>query len=87
MLTRPGPHPLRQTRRRSPATGFEPQGIDRIAVLKKRAEQLASGEITLADVIDATLERQPGTDRLLLVVDQWEELYTQARDLPLEGSQ
>jgi hypothetical protein len=26
------------------------------------------------------LAKQPGTDRLLLVVDQWEELYTQARD-------
>ena len=58
-----------------------------LQVLKKRAEQLASGEITLADVIDTALERQPGTDRLLLVVDQWEELYTQARDLPLKDSQ
>ena len=26
------------------------------------------------------LAKQPGTDRLLLVVDQWEELYTQTRD-------
>ena len=86
-VMRPGPHPLRQL-----AAVFLPpdsnlEEFDRIAVLKKRAEQLASGEITLADVIDATLERQPGTDRLLLVVDQWEELYTQARDLPLKGSQ
>ena len=86
-VMRPGPHPLRQL-----AAVFLPpdsnlEEFDRIAVLKKRAEQLASGEITLADVIDATLERQPGTDRLLLVVDQWEELYTQARDLPIKGSQ
>jgi WD40 repeat protein len=86
-VMRPGPHPLRQLAAvfLPPDTNLEE--FDRIAVLKKRAEQLASGEITLADVIDATLERQPGTDRLLLVVDQWEELYTQARDLPIKGSQ
>ena len=75
-VMRPGPHPLRQLAAvfLPPDTNLEE--FDRIAVLKKRAEQLASGEITLADVIDTTLERQPGTDRLLLVVDQWEELYT-----------
>jgi len=86
-VMRPGPHPLRQLAAvfLPPDTNLEE--FDRIAVLKKRAEQLASGEITLADVIDTTLERQPGTDRLLLVVDQWEELYTQARDLPIKGSQ
>jgi WD40 repeat protein len=86
-VMRPGSHPLRQLAAvfLPPDTNLEE--FDRIAVLKKRAEQLASGEITLADVIDATLERQPGTDRLLLVVDQWEELYTQARDLPIKGGQ
>ncbi|MFY9952198.1 TIR domain-containing protein, partial [Bradyrhizobium sp.] len=86
-IMRPGSHPLRQLAAvfLPPDTNLEE--FDRIAVLKKRAEQLASGEITLADVIDATLERQPGTDRLLLIVDQWEELYTQARDLPIKGSQ
>jgi len=86
-VMRPGPHPLRQLAAvfLPPDTNLEE--FDRIAVLKKRAEQLASGEITLADVIDTTLQRQPGTDRLLLVVDQWEELYTQARDLPINGSQ
>ena len=86
-VMRPGPHPLRQLAAvfLPPDTNLEE--FDRIAVLKKRAEQLASGEITLADVIDTMLERQPGTDRLLLVVDQWEELYTQARDLPIKGSQ
>jgi hypothetical protein len=75
-VMRPGSHPLRQLAAvfLPPDTNLEE--FDRIAVLKKRAEQLASGEITLADVIDTTLERQPGTDRLLLVVDQWEELYT-----------
>jgi WD40 repeat protein len=81
---RPGPHPLRQLAAvfLSPDTGLDE--YDRIARLKKRAEQLASGEVTLADVVATALERQPGTDRLLLIVDQWEELYTQTKDHQIE---
>src|SRR5262249_48322434 len=47
---RPGPHPLRQLAAvfLPPDTGLDE--YDRIARLKKRAEQLASGEVTLADV-------------------------------------
>ena len=83
-MMRPGPHPLRQL-----AAVFLPPEIsldeyDRIARLRKRADQLASGEVTLADVVAAALEHQPGTDRLLLIVDQWEELYTQTKDLQIE---
>jgi hypothetical protein len=81
---RPGPHPLRQLAAvfLSPDTDLDE--YDRIARLKKRAEQLASGEITLADVVATALARQPGTDRLLLIVDQWEELYTQSKELQNE---
>ena len=32
--------------------------------------------MALRDVVARALEKQPGTDRLLLVADQWEELYT-----------
>ncbi len=35
-------------------------------------------------MVAAALEHQPGTDRLLLIVDQWEELYTQTKDLQIE---
>ena len=84
---RPGPHPLRQLA----AVFLSPENAldeyDRIALLKKRAEQLASGEVTLADVVATALGRQHGTDRLLLIVDQWEELYTQAKDLQIENGQ
>lgn len=31
--------------------------------------------IKLRDVVDRILDKQPGTDRLLLIVDQWEELF------------
>ena len=36
--------------------------------------------IQLRDVVERVLEKQPGTDRLLLIVDQWEELYTLCQD-------
>jgi WD40 repeat protein len=84
---RPGPHPLRQLAAVFLPPDTELDEYDRIARLKKRAERLASGEVTLADVIAAALERQAGTDRLLLIVDQWEELYTQTKDLQIEDGQ
>jgi TIR domain len=79
-VIRPGQHPLRQL-----AAAFLPPetGADefaRIAQLKARAAQLATGEVTLTDVVTRILEQQRGTDRLLLVVDQWEELYAQSPD-------
>src|SRR3712207_4130063 len=78
---RPGRHPLRQL-----AAAFLPPepGRDefaRIAALKERAGLLAGGKVTLVDVVDQVLANQPGTERLLLVVDQWEELYTQTTDV------
>lgn len=39
--------------------------------------RLKSGELQLHDLIRVALEKQPGTSRLLLFVDQWEELYTE----------
>ena len=43
------------------------------------ANAIDNGSLLLRDVVTTVLEQQPGTDRLLLVVDQWEELYTQCR--------
>ena len=40
------------------------------------ASMLLRGEVGLGDLVIRALERQRGTDRLLIVVDQWEELYT-----------
>ena len=51
-------------------------GVDRLTRLTQLAEGLRQGALTLADVVAEALRQQPGTERLLLVVDQWEELYT-----------
>lgn len=50
--------------------------IDGLIEVKKLAGALATGDLSLRDVVKRLLEKQPGTDRLLLVSDQWEELYT-----------
>ena len=54
--------------------------VDRLAEINKLAGHLAEGAVALRDVAADVLRTQPGTDRLLLVVDQWEELYTLVAD-------
>jgi len=46
--------------------------------LKSLEKILTTESDGLRDITERILEKQPGTDRLLLVVDQWEELYTLA---------
>ena len=53
----------------------ETERLERVSGLARRLE---SGAETLASLEEAILRRQPGTERLLLIVDQWEELYTSA---------
>ena len=54
--------------------------VDRLAEINKLAGHLAEGAVALRDVAADVLRTQPGTDRLLLFVDQWEELYTLVAD-------
>jgi TIR domain/FHA domain len=54
--------------------------VDRLVELDKLAAWLGEGRYHLRDAVRRTLEKEPGTDRMLLVVDQWEELYTLVRD-------
>jgi hypothetical protein len=54
--------------------------VDRLAEVNKLAKHLADGSIALRDAAAHVLERQPGTERLLLFVDQGEELYTLSPD-------
>jgi WD40 repeat protein len=56
--------------------------VDRLAEVNKLATHLAEGSIRLRDVAARLLQKQPGTDRLLLFVDQWEEIYTLCPDEP-----
>lgn len=53
--------------------------IDELALLKRRkelADLLADDTEGLRNTVERIIEKQTGTDRLLLFVDQWEELYT-----------
>jgi hypothetical protein len=54
--------------------------IDRWTEASKLAEHLRSGTISLSDVVERILEKQSGTNRVLIVVDQFEELYTLTSD-------
>ena len=53
--------------------------VDRLDEIGKLALKLQEGTIELCDVISRILAKQLGTRRLLLFVDQWEELYTHGR--------
>jgi energy-coupling factor transporter ATP-binding protein EcfA2 len=59
--------------------------VDRLKEIGKLADSFQSGEIKLRDAVSRVLEKQPGTDRFMLLVDQWEELYTLTRDESVRG--
>jgi type II secretory pathway predicted ATPase ExeA len=51
---------------------------DRLAQTGRVREDLDAGRTRVRDLVALALRNQPGTDRLLLVIDQAEELYTAA---------
>ena len=57
---------------------------DRLAELRKLAERLMKGDVSLAQVIERILEKAPETRQVLLIVDQFEELYTLCPDARLQ---
>lgn len=52
--------------------------VDRRAELNRLANRLRKREVSLAELVRDRLRDDPGSTRLLLYVDQWEELYTLA---------
>jgi tetratricopeptide (TPR) repeat protein len=54
--------------------------VERLGQINLLAQQFEGGAIALRDVVDRVCAKQPGTDRLMLVVDQWEELFTLTLD-------
>jgi hypothetical protein len=54
--------------------------VNRLAEVGKLARHLVEGEVRLRDVTSRILAKQPRTERLLLLADQWEELYTLCPD-------
>jgi WD40 repeat protein/DNA-binding SARP family transcriptional activator len=74
---KPGTHPFRALAVAllpvlSPALG----DTDRLLEAGRLAEALADGDLDLCDVLEPALQKQGQARRLLLVVDQFEELYT-----------
>ncbi|MDF0676356.1 MAG: SUMF1/EgtB/PvdO family nonheme iron enzyme [Nitrospira sp.] len=53
---------------------------DRLSKINKLADAFAKQDVSLHDVGLRILDKQSGTNRLLLVIDQAEELYTVAKD-------
>ncbi len=53
-----------------------PGEVDRLVESSKLADALNEGSVSLFQVVTRALEKQPDAERLLLVVDQFEELYT-----------
>ena len=57
----------------------EPGSMEWLAALKERRRKLfRDRKVTLAQLVRDRLQHDTGSTRLLLYVDQWEELYTQA---------
>lgn len=54
--------------------------VERLVQVSKLATHLQDASLPLRNVTDQVLQQQPGTDRLLLCIDQWEELYTLCPD-------
>jgi formylglycine-generating enzyme required for sulfatase activity/ABC-type dipeptide/oligopeptide/nickel transport system ATPase component len=61
---------------------IEPQlaGINLVERRTELTEKMRTGKTPLWDLTSEALRQQRGTDRLLLVVDQWEELYVECKD-------
>jgi hypothetical protein len=57
----------------------KPNTMEWMAALNDKAELLRSRKLTLAQLVTNRLRTDAGSTRLLLYVDQWEELYTLAR--------
>jgi tetratricopeptide (TPR) repeat protein len=52
--------------------------VDRLGLGRKLGEKLVDGSVRLEDVVDRVIAKSNGTDRLLIVSDQFEELFTLA---------
>lgn len=76
---RPGAEPLHAL-----VEAFDPpepnlSRTQKLALINAGADLLRQRKVSLAQLVRDRLKDDPGTTRLLLYVDQWEELYTQAQ--------
>ena len=77
VVFRPGDAPFRRLAiSLIPLIQPEANEIDRLEVAQKLEEKWAGGAVRLEDVVERAINKAPGMDRLLIVVDQFEELFT-----------
>jgi hypothetical protein len=77
--------PLHQLSRAFDPPKEEPDSMEWIAALNDKAELLRNRKLTLAQLVRIRLEGDTGSTRLLLYVDQWENLYTLATPHEIKG--
>jgi hypothetical protein len=75
---RPHAEPLNELALAFDPPKAEPGSITFRAQLNEAAQFFRDRKVTLAELVRDRLRNDPGSTRLLLYVDQWEELYTQA---------
>jgi WD40 repeat protein len=78
VVLRPSDRPLHAL-----ASAFVPlieplRSLDSLETIALWSDRL-SGDFSLRDLVDRVLDDQDASARMLLVIDQWEELYTQCR--------
>ncbi|MBN1814372.1 MAG: AAA family ATPase [Anaerolineae bacterium] len=78
---RPGNDPM-QALAASLIILLEPEAseVDRLTKSRELAQALRSGAVLIADVLTRLHEKQPDVPRLVLIADQFEELYTECQD-------
>jgi WD40 repeat protein len=59
---------------------------DRLSETRKLTKGFEAGEIDLFQVVERLLAKTPGSDQILLIIDQFEELYTLCPDKALQRS-
>ena len=59
---------------------------DYLTETRKLAQRLVNGEVNLSQVLERVLEKTPRTQQVLLVVDQFEELYTLCPDPQIQNA-
>jgi WD40 repeat protein len=77
----PGPTPLHALLAALSPPPEEMSRAARLARIEGDVVLLREHGLTIDAFTRDIISEQPGTDRLLLVVDQWEELYTQAKSM------
>jgi len=75
---RPHDEPLNQLTAAFDPPKVEPGSLAYRAALNAGARHLRERSVTLAELVRDRLRKESGSTRLLLYVDQWEELYTLA---------